>query len=168
MCCCPRFYVYCPLLSRRSEEKIMGHSTCFDHQMQHVLNVSSMLFVCLFNCKRFTSLANIHRLSYMHGIFYFITSAISGDHELKNIFWAYRENKPKNNIFLFPHLYYVVIGYTFIKMLHVYVFLNTQYYINKYVTGVSLKKICTNVLSILPFSRMYCHRYFYLIWVPSS
>ena len=117
-----------------------------------------MLCVCLFKCKRVTSIANMNRLSYTFVISYFITSASS------------RENKPMYDIFLFPHLYYVVIGYTFIKILHVYVCLNTQYSINKYATGVSLKKISTNVLSILPFSKMYCHCYFYsiIIWVPSS
>ena len=116
-----------------------------------------MLCVCLFKCKRVTSIANMNRLSYTFVISYFITSASSKDAKV--------HNRIMYDIFLFPHLYYVVIGYTFIKILHVYVCLNTQYSINKYATGVSLKKICTYVLSILPFSRMYWHRYFYLIWV---
>ena len=58
-------------------------------------------------------------------------------HQFKNMIQAHRENKSKNDTFLFPHLYYVVIGYTFIKMLHVYVCLNTQYSINNNATGVS-------------------------------
>ena len=119
-----------------------------------------MLCVCLFKCKRVTSIANMNRLSYTFVISYFITSASSKDAKV--------HNRIMYDIFLFPHLYYVVIGYTFIKILHVYVCLNTQYSINKYATGVSLKKISTNVLSILPFSKMYCHCYFYIIWVPSS